>query len=87
LIQDKEEKMDNEKELIANLEKEIQDKQEELNSIKYKEVYEAQDAYDAAQVIYKDAEQALLQASKDLTEAKARNGYTRSYVYRRFYRT
>ena len=27
--------MDNEKELIANLEKEIQDKQEELNSIKY----------------------------------------------------
>ena len=59
LIQDKEEKMDNEKELIANLEKEIQDKQEELNSIKYKEVYEAQDAYDAAQVIYKDAEQAL----------------------------
>ena len=75
-------------EMIKDLESEIKSKQDELNRLKYGEVYEAQDAYDAAKVVYEDARKSVTEASKLLVEARIRNGFStsahwqKSYAYR-----
>ena len=52
--------------LIKDLEEDIKAKQQELNQLKYKDVYDAQDAYEAAQVVYKDAEKSMVDKDIDM---------------------
>ena len=53
--------------IITDLEDEIKAKQAELSHIKYRDVYEAQDAYEAAQVVYKEAENSMVKAARTLS--------------------
>ena len=75
-----------ETEVIKSLEDEIKLKQEELNRLKYSEVYEAQDSYDAAKAVYEDAAKNLAEASKNLNEAKIKSGASVGTIWRRTYR-
>ena len=73
-------------EMIKDLESEIKSKQDELNRLKYGEVYEAQDAYEAAKVVFDDARKSVTEASKLLVEARIRNGLSSSTLWHRAYR-
>ncbi len=73
-------------EMIKDLESEIKSKQDELNRLKYGEVYEAQDAYEAAKVVFDDARKSVTEASKLLVEARIRNGLSTSTLWHRAYR-
>ena len=73
-------------EMIKDLESEIKSKQDELNRLKYGEVYEAQDAYEAAKVVFDDARKSVTEASKLLVEASIRNGLSTSTLWHRAYR-
>ena len=72
--------------MIKDLESEIKSKQDELNRLKYGEVYEAQDAYEAAKVVFDDARKSVTEASKLLVEARIRNGLSTSTLWHRAYR-
>jgi len=72
--------------LIKDLEEDIKAKQQELNQLKYKDVYDAQDAYEAAQVVYKDAEKSMVDASKKLSQARIDSGFSMATVLHRSFR-
>tara|TARA_A100001011_G_scaffold282700_1_gene292873 strand:+ start:16 stop:249 length:234 start_codon:yes stop_codon:yes gene_type:complete len=72
--------------LIKDLEEDIKAKQQELNQLKYKDVYDAQDAYEAAQVVYKDAEKSMVEAAKKLSQARIDSGFSRATVLHRSFR-
>ena len=80
--------MDNQ--MIQTLEDEIKVKQEELQRLKYGDVYEAQDAYESAKVVYEEASKSLSDAFKKLSEARSSHGLAQttpsSYLWRRTYR-
>ena len=63
-------------EMIKTLEDEIKIKQDELQRLKYGDVYEAQDAYESAKVVYEEASKNLSDAFKSLSEAKSGHGLT-----------
>ena len=72
--------------LIKDLEEDIKAKQQELNQLKYKDVYDAQDAYEAAQVVYKDAEKSMVEAAKNLSKARIDSGFSRTTILQRSFR-
>jgi|TARA_R100000541_G_scaffold12045_1_gene20375 hypothetical protein len=72
--------------IITDLEEEIKLKQEELSQLKYKDVYDAQDAYEAAQVVYKEAENSMVKAARTLSQVRVNSGLTRSTVLTRAFR-
>tara|TARA_S200002703_G_scaffold72420_1_gene62690 strand:+ start:174 stop:407 length:234 start_codon:yes stop_codon:yes gene_type:complete len=72
--------------LIKDLEDDIKAKQQELNQLKYKDVYDAQDAYEAAQVVYKDAEKSMVEAAKNLSQARIDSGFSRTTILQRSFR-
>ena len=72
--------MDNE--MIKTLEDEIKIKQDELQRLKYGDVYEAQDAYESAKVVYEEASKNLSDAFKSLSEAKSGHGLTPTTLWR-----
>ena len=80
--------MDNQ--MIQTLEDEIKVKQDELQRLKYGDVYEAQDTYEAAKVVYEEASKSLSDAFKKLSEARSSHGLAQttpsSYLWRRTYR-
>ena len=72
--------------LIKDLEEDIKAKQQELNQLKYKDVYDAQDASEAAQVVYKDAEKSMVEAAKNLSQARIDSGFSRTTILQRSFR-
>ena len=72
--------------LIKDIEEDIKAKQQELNQLKYKDVYDAQDAYEAAQVVYKDAEKSMVEAAKNLSQARIDSGFSRTTILQRSFR-
>ena len=76
--------------MIKTLEDEIKVKQDELQRLKYGDVYEAQDTYEAAKVVYEEASKSLSDAFKKLSEARYSHGLPpntpSSYMWRRTYR-
>lgn len=72
--------------IITDLEDEIKAKQAELSQLKYKDVYDAQDAYEAAQVVYKEAENNMVKAARTLSQVRVNSGLTRSTVLTRAFR-
>ena len=72
--------------LVKDLEEEIKVKQQELNQLKYKDVYDAQDAYEAAQIVYKEAEKSMVEADKKLSQARIDSGFSRATVLHRAFR-
>jgi len=69
--------------LIKDLEEDIKAKQQELNQLKYKDVYDAQDEYESAQVVYKDAEKNMIEAAKKLSQARIDSGFSIDTVLHR----
>ena len=61
-------------EMVKQLEDEIKERQEELDRLKYSDVYEAQDAYRAALAARKDADIIVREASNALHKAKVASG-------------
>ena len=72
--------------LIKDLEEDIKAKQQELNQLKYKDVYDAQDAYEAAQIVYKEAEKSMVEAAKNLSQARIDSGFSRTTILQRSFR-
>ena len=72
--------------LIKDLEEDIKAKQQELNQLKYKDVYDAQDAYEATQIVYKEAEKNMVEAAKKLSQARIDSGFNRATVLHRSFR-
>ena len=72
--------------LVKDLEEEIKVKQQELNQLKYKDVYDAQDAYEATQIVYKEAEKSMVEAAKKLSQARIDSGFSRATVLHRSFR-
>ena len=49
-------------------------------------VYDAQDAYEAAQIVYKEAEKNMVEAAKKLSQARIDSGFSRATVLHRSFR-
>ena len=68
--------------MIKTLEDEIKVKQDELQRLKYGDVYEAQDTYEATKVVYEEASKGLSDAFKKLSEARSNHGLSPATLWR-----